>query len=77
MDKPTRYKVHAKLEIVREEFTPTGPNSGDGYWNPVYSGEKLTVEETVILGTMGFEGLMQVLQGMHHAVASLRPKGDK
>lgn len=73
MDDKYRYKLEVRLHIVKEEAQTGGPNNQDIYWRPTYDNEKLSIEESVILGALDFMQLMGVLGQMHQAVRDIKP----
>ena len=78
MDKPIRYKLDVNLAIVKEEWNGPLPQKKDddnrGYWGNSFANERLSINETLMLGTMDFMGLMKVLGEMHAAILSVKPE---
>lgn len=79
MNRPTRYSLRVSLSIVKEEWsgsynTANGATieSDGGYWSPM-GNDRLTVEETMQLGTLDFMGVMGVLGKLHEAVNAVKP----
>lgn len=66
----TRYALEVRLSIRKEERT--GPD--DTYWRR--SQEQLTVEETVDLGWLDFQGLTGVLAALHQAVHDIHAPAE-
>lgn len=80
MAQPTRYNLEVRLTINKEEWS--GPTTGagladesaGGYWNR-NTNERLSVDESMELGTMDFMELMTVLAELHKAVSTIPKRG--
>lgn len=76
MERPTRYNLKVSLSIVKEEWSgqydANGPvTDGGGYWGQ-QSQERLSVEESLALGSLDFMGVMGVLGQLHAAVNDVK-----
>lgn len=79
-DRPSRYKLQVRLEIVKEEYTGAVNADGtydsedrSGYWSNTQN-ERLSVAEDLMLGSMDFLGTMKVLGDLHTAMKNIKPK---
>lgn len=76
--KAFRYKLEVNLSIVKEEWSgATNPDGtaneeSGGYWNTPMGNERLTVNETMGLGSMDFMALMSVLGQLHGALKTIQ-----
>lgn len=73
MAKAIRYKLEVNLSIAKEEWNGPGkPDTNEGYWQSTFNNERLTVNESLILGTMDFMEMMKVLGQLHEAVKAVK-----
>lgn len=67
----TRYTLKVNLEIQAEEYDTQNPNNYRTDYN-----NRFSITDSVSLGTMPFDKLMQLMAGLHKSIKKLS-KGTK
>jgi hypothetical protein len=60
------YGLEVRLDITKKVWYPSGPGD-DGYWSNNQN-ERLSINETIDLGSVNFKELLRVLAELHEAV---------
>jgi hypothetical protein len=75
-NRPTRYKLETRITIVREEwnggvFGDGAIDEKNGYWTNNQN-ERLSVDESMDLGSMDYIGVMGILGKLHEAMKAIK-----
>jgi len=68
MIQQSRYQLRLNITIERQESRDVG--TGSPFWSPTQ--ERLSVEETLDLGSQDFLGVTAILAQLHEAVTQLK-----